>query len=299
VKRLARGVWIQAFVLLVGTLAAACVLQPSVAGPTRISAETVSTYGYGISGIAGERPIHLIKDVSRVEVEPHLAPLSVPGFPDAVVAAPWEATGTRPVVVVLHGLGDRPETHCEAWRTITRSGSFVVCPRGEVDAERSMPGRVRYTLPGGPVLRAHVDAALAALSARYGDRADTSRPLLVGFSLGATEAALLAQSDPEAFPRVAVVEGGLDVWVEPTIDPFVARGGRRVLFGCGSPWCSPPARAAAARIDGANAGSRVAFADVGHHDAPELQKALMAEWAWFVDGDARWSEIAAGAPGLD
>jgi dienelactone hydrolase len=299
VKQLARGVWIQAFVLLLGTLAAACVLQPSVAGPIRIAPETQSPDEYGLSGIAAERPIRLGKDVSRVEVEPHLAPLPVLGFPDAVVAEPWEAKGPRPVVVVLHGLGDRPETHCEAWRTITGSGSFVLCPRGEVDAERSMPGRVRYTLPGGPVLRAHIDAALAALSNRYGDRADTSRPLLVGFSLGATEAALLAQGDPEVFPRVAVVEGGLDVWVDPTIGPFVARGGRRVLFGCGSSWCTPPARAAAARIDGASAGSRVAFADVGHHDAPELQKALMAELAWFVDGDARWSGIAVGAAGLD
>src|SRR5262249_44255412 len=158
---------------------------------------------------------------------------------------------SHPVVVVIHGLGDRPEPHCEAWRNITNARAFVLCPRGAYDAERSTYDSRRYTHPCCEPLRAHIDAALTALSTRYGFVADTRRPLLAGFSLGATEAALLAQSDGGRFPRVAVLEGGLDVWYAPTIQGFAAQGGRRVLFGCGSSWCTPSAHAAADRIDGA------------------------------------------------
>jgi hypothetical protein len=125
---------------------------------------------------------------------------------------------------------------------------------------------------------------------RYGSLVDITHPLLSGFSLGATEAALLAQRDPERFPRVAVLEGGLDVWIHETIAAFLSRGGRRVLFGCGSGWCTPPAEAAVERIEHSGIGARVAFADVGHRPAPALQAAVGEELEWFVDGDARWGE---------
>jgi pimeloyl-ACP methyl ester carboxylesterase len=149
--------------------------------------------------------------------------------------------------------------------------------------------RRRYTHPGGDALRGHIDAALAALAERYGDLVDVRRPLLAGFSLGATEAALLAQRDGERFPRVALLEGGLDVWWPQSIDQFAWRGGTHVLFGCGSGWCTPPAQAASRRIETEGIEARVAFADVGHRDTPPLQEALRAEFAWFIDGDPRWA----------
>jgi hypothetical protein len=299
VKQVASGVGVQAVALFFGALVAACVLEPSSAGPARIAIEVVVADESTPSDAVAEGTIVLPKDISRIEALSHLTSLSVPGFPDAVVSVPWDASGPRPVVLVLHGLGDRPETHCEAWRTITHAAAFVLCLRGEEDAERSAPGRRRYTLGGGVALKTHVESALSALSARFGDRVDLARPLLAGFSLGATQAALLAQNAPETFPRVAVVEGGLDVWIGPTIGPFVAGGGRRVLFGCGSSWCTPPARAAAGRIGDGGARSRVAFADVGHHDVPELQRVLMADLAWFVEGDARWTPLVSEPASAD
>jgi predicted esterase len=237
-----------------------------------------------------EREILLTKDLDRVPRLPHLGSLSVPGYPDAVLAEPFDAgDAPRPVVVVIHGLGDLPEPHCEAWRNITGARAFVVCPRGGYDPQFSTWGNPRYTHPCCEALRAHIDASLASLSARFGALADTRHPLLAGFSLGATEAALLAQSDTERFPRVAVLEGGLDVWFGATIRAFAARGGRRVLFGCGSAWCTPSARGAAGRIDGAGIGARVVFADVGHRPSPPLQAAIDDVFDWFVEGDSRWA----------
>jgi hypothetical protein len=210
------------------------------------------------------------------------ASLEVPGFPAAVVALPAEATRRSRVVVVVHGLGDWPERHCEAWRTVTSARAFVLCPRGERAPERSRPGDLRYTHPGGAPLRRHLDAALSALAARYGDEVDAQRAALAGFSLGATEVSLLAQADPARFPRVAVLEGGLDVWIGSTVRAFAAGGGERVLFGCGSAWCTPPAIAAASRIEQGGVSVLVVSTDVGHTMGPALQDALAGALPWLL-----------------
>ncbi len=280
-------------------LSAACAFEPSNRPVHELPADmarSMADPAPAFSSVGAADPIALTAAVDRIAVLPHLTALAIPGFPDAAVAAPWSTDTRRPVLVVLHGLGDRPETHCEAFRNVLHASAFVLCLRGALDPERSEPGRTRYTLPGGDTLRAHVDAALLALEARYGDRVDTDRPLLAGFSLGATEAALLAQWETGRFPRVAVLEGGLDVWDYGTAAAFAEHGGVRVLFGCGSPWCTPPARAAIGRIRANGGGdtdaARLAFADVGHRDSPPLQAAVRAAFAWFVEGDSRWEALA-------
>ena len=292
-RKALRVVVLEGAALWASALTAACAL-----GPTHVRSAVAETHDAqeraeeaSIDPPSGpDRAILLARNPENVPRQPHLASLPVAGYPDAVVAPPFdtEDQAPRPVVVALHGLGDRPEPHCEAWRNITNAKAFVLCPRGTLDLPRSTAESLRYTHPGGEPLRAHVTAALASLAARYGAVADTTRPLLAGFSLGATEAALLAQGDAERFPRVAVLEGGLDVWIGPTIRAFAAAGGRRVLFGCGSPWCPPPAEAATQRIDREGVEARVAFADVGHRPSPPLQEAVREQFQWFVAGDPRW-----------
>jgi predicted esterase len=284
---------------VLAVLSAACAFEPSNRPIRELPADmarSIDDRAPAFSAEGAASPIALPAAIERVPVLPHLSALAIAGFPDAAVAPPWSLETPRPVLVVLHGLGDRPETHCEAFRKVLHASAFVLCLRGALDPERSAPGRTRYTLPGGDTLRAHVDAALQALEARYGDRVDIERPLLAGFSLGATEAALLAQWETARFPRVAVLEGGLDVWDYGTIAAFAQHGGVRVLFGCGSPWCTPPARAAIDRIRANGGGgtdpARLAFADVGHRDSPPLQAAVRAELAWFVEGDPRWEPLA-------
>jgi predicted esterase len=224
--------------------------------------------------------------------------LDVRGFPPAVVALPAERALRRPVVVVVHGLGDWPERHCEAWRNLTAARAFVLCPRGDHAPERSRPGDRRYTHPAGPPLRRHIDAALGALAERYGGEVDAVHPTVAGFSLGATEVALLAQSDPARFPRVAILEGGLDVWIASTIRAFAAGGGERVLFGCGSSWCTPLAQAAASRIEQSGVGVLVVSTDVGHTMGPALQDALAGSLPWLLgDEPLAQSPLQSGSEG--
>ncbi len=290
VKRFTREERLDAAGLVLALLTAACVLEPlEPLGNTKAGDPPRDEVPAWPTAQQDSFVVPIRTEIERVRVVPHAVPLAISGHPDAVVAEPWREAGRRPVAVVFHGLGDRPEPHCEAWRTITNADDFILCLRGDEDAERSSPGRRRFTLAGGEALASHVDAALAALAARYGDRVDPARPLLVGFSLGATEVALLAQRDPARFGRVALVEGGLDVWIDATVAPFAAGGARRVLFACGSPWCTPPARADVKRIEARGVEARVAFADVGHREAPELERALMAEFEWFTEGDERWA----------
>jgi predicted esterase len=222
--------------------------------------------------------------------EPLFTNLVVPGFPDAVVALPNGATTRRPVLIVLHGSGDRPDWNCDAWRHITSDHGFVLCPRGQyVPLESGKGDDKRYTHRGGAYLRRHVDAALAALATRFADYADIDRPVLAGFSLGATEVSGLALADPSRFPRVAELEGGQTAWTDESARAFANAGGERVLFGCGSSWCTPASKAAAARLEKGGVESRVVQANVGHTTDPLLQEAIMAELGWFLGGDPRWT----------
>lgn len=224
-----------------------------------------------------------------IPADPLFTNLTVPGFPDAVVALPNGATTRRPVLIVVHGSGDRPDWNCDAWRHITGDHGFVLCPRGDyVPRESGKGDDKRYTHRGGAYFRRHVEAALSALATRFADYVDIERPVLAGFSLGATEVASLALGDPARFPRVAELEGGQDVWTDANARAFGAGGGRRVLFGCGSSWCLPAARAATARLQKAGLASRIVQANVGHTTDRPLQEAIMVELGWFLDGDPRW-----------
>jgi hypothetical protein len=300
VKRIAPTVRSRLGILLFAVSAAACALDPSTprtpaaySTEAQAAAEPVPVEPSASSDTppTGEpvdvRPFRT--GAEPLAVDPPFVNFPVPGYPDAVVGLPEGATSPRPVIVVIHGLGGRPDPNCKAWRAIVRGWGFVLCPRGEYDPQRSTPGDRRYTHPGGDRLLAHIDTALGVLADRYAGYVDVRAPVLAGFSLGAYEVALLAQRGLPRFPRVAVLEGGLDGWYAPTIEAFGAQGGVRVLFGCGSWWCAPTAIAAAARI-GQRSGveARVASAPVGHANTPPLQEAIRAELPWFLAGDDRW-----------
>jgi pimeloyl-ACP methyl ester carboxylesterase len=215
--------------------------------------------------------------------------LPVANHPDAWMSLPTGATGKRPVVVVVHGAGDRPDWQCGGWRRATGEYPFVVCPRGAYAPGDSTKSDVRYTHRGGATLLAYIDASLAALQERYPDYVDTSSPVLAGFSLGASEILALAVQDPGRFPRIALVEGATDPWTDARIDAYVAGGGLRVLFGAGQRANEAAAKASAKRLIARGLGARVVYAPVNHTFEPPLEDAIGGELAWWLAGDARWN----------
>ncbi len=214
--------------------------------------------------------------------------LAVPGHPDALVSLPTGATGKRPVLVVVHGSGDRPNWQCEGWRSATAQFAFIICPTGAYDAHWSTKGDTRYTHTGGAPLLAYIDASLAALAARYPDYADSRAPLLAGFSLGASEILGLAVREPSRFPRIALIEGAWDGWTDARIASYAKEGGQRVLYGAGQRSVERSERATATRLVAAGLDARVVFAPVGHSFEQGLVDAIRADTAWLVEGDRRW-----------
>ena len=228
----------------------------------------------------------------RAPISGFFESLAVPGHPDAWLSLPTGASEPRPVVVVIHGSGDRPDWQCGGWRQATGGFAFVICPRGAYSPSSSTKSDARYTLAGGAPLLAHIDAALVALALRYGDYADTRTPLLAGFSLGAWEVLGLAVQAPERFPRVALIEGGMDGWSDQRIMAFRGGGGKRVLLGCGQRYCEVAGKATANRLSRSGIEARVVFAPVDHTFDLPLENAVHAELGWLLAGDARWDSRA-------
>ncbi len=214
--------------------------------------------------------------------------LTVPGHPDAWLSLPTGATGKRPVLVVIHGAGDRPDWQCGGWRHATEEYPFVLCPRGFVDHASSTRDDIRYTHIGGAPLLEYIDASLQALAARYPGYVDTSAPLYAGFSLGAAEIVALAVQAPSRFARIALIEGGTNGWSRARIEAFINRGGVRVLFGCGQEGVYDAALSASKRLAAEGVDTRVVYAKVGHTFDPPLEDAVRQELAWWVDGAAGW-----------
>jgi len=249
------------------------------------------------SGDSASEAEGAVSAVDAAKVVAPLAPLPgffeglpVPGHNDAWLSLPTNATAKRPVVVVIHGAGDRPDWQCGGWRRSTNAYPFVLCPRGTVSPGDSTPGDVRYTHANGPALGAHIDVALAALAMRYPDYVDAAAPIvLAGFSLGSYGIVPIALRSPTRFPSIALVEGITDGFDDVRARAFAQGGGKRVLFGCGQRGCEAAAKAAAKRLedrDGLQAA--VVFANVHHTFDPPLEDAVLSRMPWLVQEDARW-----------
>lgn len=208
--------------------------------------------------------------------------LEVEGFRPAVAVVPPPSDMKRPLIVALHGNYDRPEWQCGVWTHIAGPDVFVLCPRGvpRTDAPRDAE---RWTWDGLAKTRKEVDAALAALDARYSGKIEERAAILVGFSLGATMAARIGSESPERFSRLVLVEGGESVWSLPVARRFVKAGGTRILAACGQAACFPRFRALTRAFESAQLPFRVVgTSKVGHTYDGEVATAVGANWPWFI-----------------
>jgi predicted esterase len=221
-----------------------------------------------------------------------LVQLSVPGHADAVVSLPVGASGKRPLVVAAHGAGDRAEYHCELWHRIVGERAFVLCPQGRRTDERVPAAHAGYYYRDHFALDEEVRAAIAALRDRYGGQVDSEQAVYAGFSQGAIHGAHVIVLNPEVFPRAALVEGGngfFDEWSVPAARKYRARGGKRVLFACGSPACVRTAERCAGYLKKAGVAARVVHAEgAGHSYGPVMEAELRASFEWLVADDPRF-----------
>jgi predicted esterase len=220
-----------------------------------------------------------------------LVDLDVPHFKPAVVSVPNGTTDARPVVVAVHGVGDRPDWQCQEWRRLVGGRAWVLCPRGVVSTQWSTRGDTRWTWNGATFMKREIDAALEALAARFGpEHVDEEKMVYAGFSYGAANGIAVVAQDAARFPYVVLTEGGGDRWTEALARAFVAGGGARVLFVCGQKYCVTTSAPSEAILRRAKAGcEKLVFSPEGHAYGGGVAQKIRDEWTWVTDGDVRFA----------
>lgn len=214
-----------------------------------------------------------------------MSKLSVPGFLPAVVYQP-AASEPRPLVVATHGAGGAPEWDCEYWIRLTKGQVFVLCLRG-TPFEREAPSSFYYK--NHLELGRELEAALKAVHAVYGSRLSPGAGLYSGFSQGATMGVGMIPPHGAALPHLVLIEGGYDYWSVAHAKKYRAQGGRRVLFACGTKWCSDKSEKAATWLRQAGLEARVEYAPgVGHTPMGEVMARVATALPWVVSANPAW-----------
>jgi predicted esterase len=210
------------------------------------------------------------------------------------VSVPLGATEPRPVMVGMHGAGDRPEWACGGYRAATDAFPFILCPRGL--SHGGSPEK--YWSPGAARIEEDIASAVAALRARFGGHVADGPLLYAGFSLGAMHGAQVLADEPKLFSAALLVEGGYSELTTFVANTWSKGAGRRALLACGSPSC--PAEFGRAEKSLRNAGieTRVLDARTGRHNLDgEMMKALRGALPWLVRDDPRWAPFVSTGNG--
>lgn len=236
---------------------------------------------------------------------PPLPPLEAPratldlplrGYLPAIAMIPVGTTSPRPVVVATHGLGGGPQWVCPLWRDLAGSSVFVLCPRGQRvpgQADDVALNEAGYRYPTWDTLDAEIEAALAALRARFPGRVDDGSVLYAGFSQGANMGVAVMERRPSRYRRAVLTEGGHWRWTAERARAYAEGGGERVLFACGRTSCVKEAAASVALLEAAGVKAMIVAAEgAGHIAGGRVAAETRGALDWVFAGEPRWG----GAP---
>jgi len=210
--------------------------------------------------------------------------LELEGGHEAYVCPPIGAREPRPLIVAVHGAGDRAEWSCGGWRMVAGEYAFVVCPQGmKMDA-------MRFGWDSAETIRRRVASAVTAVRARFGEYIADGPTLYVGFSQGATLAGPTLLDPAQSFPFVALAEGGYGlVQNRAFLGKLKARGVDSVLLACGTAACFTSMRAAEPNLTAAGIQALIGGdPKSGHNLNGEMQAGLQKVWPDFVAGLPNW-----------
>jgi hypothetical protein len=227
----------------------------------------------------------------ELKIEP-LARIEVAPGEIAWVSAPVGARDPRPVVVGVHGAGDRADWACSAWRAVVAEHAWVVCPESKV-AHPKWPNT--FVWGSASAIGAQSSRAVSAVRARYGAFMEDGPLVYGGWSQGATLASQVVAERRGEYDRVVLVEVGhtpLDADVVSA--SFAAAGVERAVVGCESANCRSFAAKLATAARRRRLPLRVSDAGFRHHwfDEP-MVRALAPEMVWLVEDDRRFRGMAA------
>jgi poly(3-hydroxybutyrate) depolymerase len=200
------------------------------------------------------------------------------------VSVPLGAREPRPIMIALHGGSDRPEWACSAWRGITNAYPFIVCPRGVGANDAALA----WSSPADTKQR--VARAIAATKTMFEGWIREAPIVLAGFSMGATQAALLAKSEPRTYARIALAESAYAPEPVMTFAPAWAAGGaERAIFLCTTLGCEAPYRSAARNVASHHVPARLNIAGTTEHGMWDVVvRSMRRDWPWLVERAAGW-----------
>jgi predicted esterase len=189
-------------------------------------------------------------------------------------------------MIVAHGAGNSAVEMCVMFRRIVGNGVALLCPAGP----RVRAGEEGRYFPDHHALEKIVVASVAALASACGGRVDPAGAVYSGYSQGATMGALMIPAHGGEFPRLALVEGGVEGWTLARARQYHDGGGRRVVYACGTPHCRTHAEGVSGTMRKAGLDVRV-VADVhaGHTYGGTVASALQETFAWLVTDDPRFA----------
>ena len=205
------------------------------------------------------------------------------------VSVPLGAREPRPIMIAIHGGSERPERACSAWRGVTEAYPFVVCPRGFGGQESRLGWRTTADTT------ARIERAVDAVKKVFGAWVrPTTTTVLVGFSMGGTQVALLAREAPQTYRRIVVGDSAHDPRPALTFSgAWVKGGGERAIFLCTTSGCEPSFRNAARNVAKESAPARLNIAATQVHGlyAGAVQS-MRRDWPWLVEGAEGWATFA-------
>ncbi len=201
---------------------------------------------------------------------------------EANVSLPLGATSPRPIVVGIHGSGDRPDWSCAEWRNVVDSYAFVVCPRGSAFGGAFAWSTIEQ-------LDRRVVQAVSAVRARYGSYVDRGPAIYAGFSQGANLAPYIVRKHEGLFPLIALDEGGYAPTGGDFGAAFVRAGGKRALLSCSTYNCESDFKPSERTLAKSGLDVRVSkLGAFGHTMDSRATSALHEQWKWLVRDDERW-----------
>ncbi len=209
------------------------------------------------------------------------------------VSPPVGATGPRPIAIVVHGAGDRPDWECSAWRAILGPVPFVVCAQG-----RPHPAwKGTFVWSSSAHARQAIEQALRATRARFAVYLGDGPRVLAGFSQGAMMATEIAARDGATYPFVVFLEGLGNLSPSAFSIPFLKSGGRRVLLGCSQGGCAASREVARRSLVANGVEARVNYAGpIGHTLDNAVVASVRKDLRWLLQAEPAWTDVAESLP---
>lgn len=131
-------------------------------------------------------------------------------------------------------------------------------------------------------------AAAAAAARRQFPRILPGSGIYAGFSQGASMGTLMIASHAEQFPYVVLIEG-FTQWNIALARAFAKRGGRALLFVCGTRECATKAEASTQALQRAAVRSRSEHAvGAGHTASGAVMQRVVQQLSWLLADDPAW-----------